>query len=80
MQPIKNKVFIKPITSGETKTASGLILPSSIVEPDYQVVLVGNQCQALKVGDKIRLYEHAEKQEYLDGFFIKETMGVKVVL
>jgi len=79
MKLLHDKVLIKELKT-EQKTSSGLILPESATEKEYEVLDVGNRCKALKKGDRIRLYEHAKKDAYEGNYFIRESFGIKVIL
>lgn len=79
MKLLSDRIFVKPIKK-EQKSASGLILPTDALEPEYEVCAIGVRCKGLKVGDKIRFYPHADKTPFNDGFFARESRGIKVVL
>lgn len=79
MKLLSDRIFIKLIEKPST-TKSGLFLPAEIAEPEYEVFAVGVRCKGLKVGDKIRFYPHIDKIPHEDGYFARESEGIKVVL
>lgn len=79
MKLIGDRIFIKLIQK-EQKTKSGLILPTEVIEPEYEVLQVGAKCKGVKQGDKIRLYPHIDLTPYEDGYFMNESYGIKAIL
>lgn len=81
-QLLSDRLFIKPIEKPIIKK-SGLILPSlegGVNETEYKVLQAGAKCKGVKTGDTIRLYPQVDKIPYEDGYFIRESADIKVVL
>ena len=81
MKLLNDLVLIEEIKkTTEKKLASGLIIPTEATEKEYEVKSIGVKCKALKIGDKIRLYEHTSLLPFNDGFLFNEAKGLKVIL
>jgi chaperonin GroES len=66
---VKDKVLVE-ISPAETQTASGLFLPGgSSVKSKFEgtVLMCGPHVKGLKVGDKVRYYEHCGTEVEHDG-------------
>lgn len=79
MRLLHNLVYIKELKT-EQKTSSGIIIAQSAAEKEYEVLQIGEKCKAVKVGDKIRLYDQVGKTDFNEGYLINEDKGIKVIL
>lgn len=60
MKLLSNRILVRKLPVDKT-TESGLILSApSKNKPDVEVVLIGEEVQRLKVGDKVKKYQYSE--------------------
>lgn len=76
---LSDRVLIKEQKT-ENKTESGIILQNNELNKVYEVMCVGIRCKGLRVGDKIRLFEHVDMIPFEDCYFIHQKMDIKTYL
>lgn len=73
-----DKILIKPAERPQT-TAAGIILTAQKQQYEGEVLLTGPHVKHIKVGDKVRLYEHCGV-DIGEGIIAKEATEVESVL
>lgn len=81
---LNDKVLVE-ISQAETQTASGIFLASESIKKTLEgrVLLVGPKVKTVKVGDRIKYYDHcgvAVEHQGKECLFLKEATEIELVL